>query len=148
MIEFTIYGDPVAQGRPRAGRGPGGHVRMYDPAKSKDYKQYVKLTAAQHRPEKLIEGEIELVVDVYRSIPKSMSKKKRALALEGKLRPITKPDVDNYVKGVKDGISGVIWEDDKQVVSLTVRKWYSDAPKVVVKITEIKEESACNLLSI
>lgn len=141
-ISFTVWGDPVAQGRPRAGKGPGGHVRMYDPAKSKDYKHFVKLTAAQHRPDKLIEGEIELVVDVYRSIPKSFSKKKRALAIAGDLRPTTKPDVDNYVKGIKDGISGVIWHDDRQVVSLLVRKWYAEAPRVEVKISEVSHEQS------
>ncbi|MBM7634054.1 RusA family crossover junction endodeoxyribonuclease [Geomicrobium sediminis] len=136
-ISFTIYGEPVAQGRPRAGRDRKGNVQMYDPLKSRDYKQYVKLAAAEHRPSKLLSGELELVVDVYRQIPKSLAKYKRALAIEGKLRPITKPDVDNYVKGIKDGLSGIIWEDDKQVVDLTVRKWYSDEPRVEVQVKEV-----------
>lgn len=30
MIKFTVYGEPVAQGRPRA-TTINGHVRMYDP---------------------------------------------------------------------------------------------------------------------
>lgn len=38
MIEFTIYGEPVAQGRPRA-TTINGMVRMYDPKKSRDFKQ-------------------------------------------------------------------------------------------------------------
>nr|WP_238554466.1 RusA family crossover junction endodeoxyribonuclease [Geomicrobium sp. JCM 19038] len=77
------------------------------------------------------------MVDIYRQIPKSLAKYKRALAIEGKLRPITKPDVDNYVKGIKDGLSGIIWQDDKQVVDLTVRKWYSDEPRAEVRVKEI-----------
>lgn len=48
-ISFTIYGEPVAQGRPRAGRDHNGNIRMYDPQKSRDFKQYVKLAAAEHR---------------------------------------------------------------------------------------------------
>ncbi|CAK8584782.1 hypothetical protein BMEGG_00693 [Priestia megaterium] len=43
MIEFTIYGEPVAQVRPRASTR-GGFVKMYDSKKSKDFKQYVELT--------------------------------------------------------------------------------------------------------
>ena len=140
MIEFTIYGEPVAQGRPRA-TTTNGQARLYDPEKSRDYKQYVRLAAVEHKPATPLSGEIELVVDVYRPIPKSMPKYKRKLAIAGKLRPITKPDVDNYVKGIKDGLSGVIWQDDKQVVSMTVRKWYSEAPRVELKIQELYQDS-------
>lgn len=43
MIEFTVYGEPVAQGCPRASTR-GGFVKMYDAKKSKDFKQYVKPT--------------------------------------------------------------------------------------------------------
>lgn len=136
MISFTVYGEPVAQGRPRAA-AVNGQVVMYDPQKSRDYKYYVRLAAAQHKPPKPLEGELEVVIDVYRSIPKSMPKRKRQLALQGKIRPVTKPDVDNYVKAIKDALSGIIWKDDKQVVSLTVRKWYSDMPRVEIDIEEV-----------
>lgn len=138
MISFTIFGEPIAQGRPRAST-VNGQVRLYDPNKSRDYKQYVRLAAADHKPENLLEGELELTVDVYRPIPKSMPKYKREMAIEGKLRPITKPDVDNYVKGIKDGLSGIIWQDDKQVVSLVVRKWYSETPRVEITVCEVGE---------
>lgn len=136
MISFTVYGEPISQLRPRA-TTINGYVRMYDPQKSRDYKQYVRLVAVEHKPPKPLEGEIELVIDVYRPIPKSMSKRKRQLALKGKIRPTTKPDIDNYVKAIKDALSGIIWKDDKQVVSLTVRKWYSDMPRVEIDIEEV-----------
>lgn len=137
MIAFTIYGEAVAQGRPRAGKTFTGKTVLYDPAKSRDYKQFVRLVASEHRPKQLLEGEIELELDVYRKIPKSYPKYKQALARENKIRPVTKPDVDNYVKGIKDGLSGVIWKDDNQVVSLTARKWYSDTPRVEIKVVEL-----------
>nr|WP_318837549.1 RusA family crossover junction endodeoxyribonuclease [Psychrobacillus glaciei] len=53
---------------------------------------------------------------------------------KGELRPTTKPDVDNYVKGVKDGLNKVLWQDDSQVVNLNVRKFYSMNPRVVVRV--------------
>ncbi|KQC47080.1 hypothetical protein AP057_13870 [Geobacillus sp. Sah69] len=139
MIKFIVYGEPVAQGRPRA-TIINGHIRMYDPKKSKDFKDYVRLVASEHRPEKLIEGPISLDVKVYKPILKSFSKKKKAAAEAGQLRPTTKPDVDNYVKGVKDALKNVIWKDDSQVVDLHISKWYSETPRVEITIMPIDEK--------
>lgn len=139
MIQFTVYGEPVAQGRPRFSTN-GGFVKAYDPAKSKDFKHYVKLVASEYRPLKLLEGPIQMDVKIYKSTLKSFSKKKAALAEEGELRPVTKPDVDNYVKGVKDALKSVIWKDDSQVVDLHISKWYSQNPRIEITIQELKEE--------
>jgi Holliday junction resolvase RusA-like endonuclease len=131
-----VYGEPVAQGRPRA-TTVNGHVRMYDPAKSRDYKDYVRLAAAQHAPERLIESAIGLKVTVYRAIPKSFSKKKTELAERGEIVPTTKPDADNYLKTVKDALNGVIWKDDSQIVDVQVRKRYSNKPRIEIEIHEL-----------
>jgi Holliday junction resolvase RusA-like endonuclease len=136
MIQFVVYGEPVAQGRPKFSTR-GGFVKAYDPAKSRDYKDYVKLAASEHAPKVLLQGEVGLLVNVYKSIPKSFSKKKTALAEAGKIRPITKPDADNYLKGVKDALKNVIWKDDSQVVDAFVRKWYSHRPRIEVKIKQL-----------
>lgn len=136
MIQFTVYGTPVAQGRPRA-TTMNGQVRMYDPAKSKDFKKYVKLVASQHRPPQLIDGPISMKVEIFKPSLKSFSKKKTLAAERGELRPLTKPDVDNYVKGVKDALKSVIWKDDSQVVDLHIGKWYSENPRIEITIEEI-----------
>lgn len=136
MISFTVYGEPVAQGRPRAST-VNGQVRMYDPAKSKDFKKYVKLVASQHRPESLITGPVAMKVKIYKPSLKNFSKKKVLAAEKGDLRPLTKPDVDNYVKGVKDALKSVIWKDDSQVVDLHISKWYSETPRIEITITEL-----------
>ncbi|SDH70719.1 Endodeoxyribonuclease RusA [Aneurinibacillus thermoaerophilus] len=71
-IHFTIYGEPVAQGRPRAGKIQRGRLRgktiLYDPEESRDYKTYLKLAASQQAPEKPLEGPLQLVVHIYLSI--------------------------------------------------------------------------------
>ncbi|WP_145153050.1 RusA family crossover junction endodeoxyribonuclease [Paenibacillus xylanexedens] len=138
MITFTVYGEPVAQGRPKASTRTG-FVKMYDPKKSKDYKDYVKLAASEHAPDALLLGPIGMVLTVYRSIPKSLSQKKAALAEAGHIVPTTKPDVDNYLKGVKDALKGVIWKDDSQVVEVFARKRYSARPRIEVKIKELSQ---------
>jgi Holliday junction resolvase RusA-like endonuclease len=136
MIQFVVYGEPVAQGRPKFSTR-GGFVKAYDPAKSRDYKYYVKLAASEHAPKALLEGPLGMVLTVYRSTPKSFSKIKAALAESGRLTPTTKPDIDNYLKGVKDALKGVIWKDDSQVVEVFARKRYSARPRIEVKIKQL-----------
>lgn len=112
---------------------------MRDPAKSKYFKQYVALVASQHRPETVITGTVSMDVKVYRPMPKSVSnsKKKKEKVENGLSRPTTKPDVDNYVKGVKDALNHLIYKDDSQVVDLKVSKFYSEEPRVEVMIREV-----------
>jgi Holliday junction resolvase RusA-like endonuclease len=110
---------------------------MYDPKKSSDFKNYVRLVAADYRPDKLLEGPILVTVKVYKKIPKNFSKKKKAAAEAGQLRPTTKPDVDNYAKSIKDALKNVIWKDDSQVVDLHISKWYSETPRVEVTIVPL-----------
>lgn len=138
IIKFTVYGEPVAQGRPKAST-QGGFVRMYDPKKSRDFKDYVRLVASEHAPSSLLLGEVGMLINIFRPIPKNFSKKKAALAEAGKIRPTTKPDTDNYTKGVKDALKSVIWKDDSQVVDEFARKWYSSRPRIEVKIMDLSQ---------
>lgn len=137
MIRFTVHGDAVAQGRPRAGKSFTGKTVVYDPSKSRDYKQYVRFVASQNRPEKPYEGQLMMQIDVYRPMPKSMAKYKQKLALEGHIRPVTKPDTSNYAKGIEDALNGVIYKDDSQIVSSVINKFYSDKPRVEVMVVEL-----------
>lgn len=129
-LTFEIPGDVQAQQRPRVTRNG-----TFDPKESKDYKSFVRLVASQVAPETLITEEIKLTVDVYLKIPKKYhTKPKMALINAGELRPTTKPDIDNLAKGIKDGLSKIIWHDDSQVIELVARKWYSDNPRAEVTI--------------
>lgn len=136
MVEFTIPGAPVPQGRPRAGKNRGKTI-MYDPKESKDYKRYVSIIARQHAPKTMLEGPLSVRMKIYREIPKSTTKKDRALISEGIKRPVTKPDTDNYAKAVLDACNGIIFQDDSQVTDLYASKFYSDNPRVELQIQEI-----------
>lgn len=139
-ITLVIYGEPTAQGRPRF-TTRGGFPRAYDPAKSRDYKERLKTAAIeQMQGSPPLEGALTLSVRVYRSIPKSMSKKKAESAQWGKLRPITKPDVSNYIKGIEDTLNGVCWHDDSQIVAYKepFGKYYSTEPRVEIEVDELE----------
>ena len=140
MREFraVVLGEPVAQGRPRFSR-QGGFVKAYDPAKSRDYKQYVRLVASEDAPEVPVTGAVLLSVKIYRAIPKSMPKYKREAALTGLLRPTTKPDVSNVLKGVEDALKGLWYADDSQIVGYgEVGKWYAERPRIEVVMQEVE----------
>lgn len=141
ILEIVIPGEPVAQGRPRF----NSHTKAaVDPKKSRDYKKMVAVYARQQKPAQLLDEPLEVLIDIYRTPPKSISNvKKNRQALEKELlRPITKPDVDNYAKGIKDALNGIIWTDDSIVVDLRVRKFYSMQPRAIVKVRKIDDGSA------
>jgi len=126
-IEFTINGECVPKARPRFSKF--GHV--YTTPKTRAYENIVKSTAIDNRVPCITTAlRVELII--YKSIPKSFSKKKRELANEGKIYPVVKPDIDNYVKAVSDGLNGVLFVDDKQIVDFRAVKRYSDRPRVEV----------------
>ena len=137
-IKFTVPGQPVAQGRPKF-TTIGGHARAYDPKKSVDYKKIVAYHAMQHKPKQLLEGELEVEILIFKECLKSFSRKNMELAELGQLRPITKPDADNYAKGPLDAMKGIIWKDDGQIVDLIARKFYSSRPRIEITVRTLGE---------
>ena len=78
---------------------------------------------------------VRLTCVIYRAVPKSWSRRKKADAIADKIRPTTKPDLDNLIKGIKDALSGVWYKDDSQVVEYgKVGKWYAEEPRVYVRL--------------
>ena len=133
MIKFTVFGEPVPQARPRVTRHGA-----YDPPKCKAYKEQVAIIArVAMRGLSPSQGPIDCRVKVFRCIPKSWSRAKREAARSGKLLPTSRPDADNYLKGIMDGLKGVAWLDDSQVVRVVCEKAYSEQPRAVIEIREI-----------
>ena len=138
MYKFTIYGECVGKGRPKFARR-GNFVRTYTPEATANYETLVRLSFIQENPNfKTIEKDIPLtcIITIYKGIPKSTSKKKKTMMLNGQIRPTSKPDIDNSVKSIFDALNGVAYNDDSQIVELSVKKYYSETPRVEVKIME------------
>ena len=139
VVKFFIPGEPVAQGRPRA-TTINGRTRMYDAPKSATYKNMVSMVASQKMEGlALIEQAVSVVISVQKSVPQSWSKKKQASALADELKPTGKPDIDNYIKAVFDGLNGVVFKDDSQVVYIGATKRYSDTPGISVTVFDAEE---------
>ncbi len=137
-IAFIVPGEPQGKGRPRIGK-IGQHARMFTPAKTVAYEGLVAQaaqTAMDGAP--LIEQPVRLELDVLCSVPASWSQKKQAQALAGAIRPAKKPDADNVLKAICDGMNGVVWKDDVQAVDVLLRKVYAQTPGVRVRVAVLE----------
>lgn len=142
-LSIYIPGEACAQGRPRFAvikNKTTGKSRAvaFDPKESKNYKSLVKMAAQEAIDEqgwKYTELPLVLTICVWKSIPKSKSKKFREAAIAGYEFPAVKPDVDNVAKTIMDALSKVAYKDDSQIVDLVIKKRYTeDEPHVNVRI--------------
>ena len=132
-ISFVVDG-VVGKQRPRMGRGV-----VYTPSKTVKYEKRVRelakraMETAHAEPS---DGPIKIDITAVFSVPKSYTGAKRMKAISNETKPTKKPDIDNIVKSVLDGMNGVVYGDDKQVTELVAHKTYSSAgegPHVIVK---------------
>ena len=129
-VRFTIPVRPKPKQRPQHGRG-----YTYTPKETREYEQLVGIYARMAVKQPL-EGAIRVKVDFYMPIPKSWPEGKKRLAEAGEIRPASRPDLDNLEKALFDGINGIVWIDDAQVVEVHKAEWYGD-PRTDVEISEV-----------
>lgn len=138
-VSFKIIGKPIGKGRPKFSRR-GNFIRTYTPEQTVNYENLVKLSwmqkMAESGEEGKLEGKIHAYIHAYFKIPASVSKKKRAQMLYSGYDH--KPDADNIAKSILDALNGIAYDDDAQVVSLTVEKTYGDEECVIVNLEEIE----------
>lgn len=136
-FEFVVETVPKAKARPRFVRR-GKFVQTYTPKTTLDYE---KLIAEQY----LLQGGtvfdypyLEMSIIAYFPIPKNTRKGDRLL-LETECVPYDKHiDIDNCAKAIMDSVIGIAYMDDKQIVSLKVKKYYGKTARVVIKIKEVE----------
>lgn len=133
-VTFVINGQAVGKQRARTFTTSRGKVRTITPTKTRDYEKLVAFEFKRQCPHICFIGELEVIISAYYEIPKSWTKKKKEQARNGEIRPQTKPDCDNIAKAILDSLNQVAYEDDKSVVDLHLHKYYSEEPRVVVKI--------------
>jgi Holliday junction resolvase RusA-like endonuclease len=138
-VVVRVPGEPVGQGRPRGFYRPGLGVRMYDPAKSRNW----KATAQQHYIDAITHAlsavpafpEGPLVLEVLAVFTLARSHwRKRPVPRRPKM---SKPDGSNVLKAVEDAGNGVLWLDDAQIVVASVTRLVGaqeEAPFVQVRV--------------
>lgn len=139
MITFVIPGTPQGKGRARS-FVRGKHVGHYTPEKTRTYEGLIRTQALAEmgmRTATTLPVKLDLIIGM--PVPSSWPAWKSTAALNGEIVPTTKPDADNVCKAIKDGLNGVCWIDDCQVVLLSVQKIYTSTPGVIVSVTTLTQ---------
>ena len=134
-LVIELAGPPKGKGAVRPTIRFGGKLNVFQPKPTKDYLaalKYVGQNVMEGCPP--LSGPLAVSITAYIPIPAGMAKKHKTSALAGYLRPVTKPDLDNYCKAAGDALNGIVWVDDKQIVDLSIRKVYSDKPGLVIEV--------------
>lgn len=127
-MEMMILLEPMAKGRPRAAKTRGGHIFVYTPKKT---------AGAEHAIRQAILAEAEpfeagvplrLEATFYRRKPSSWRK--------GDNMPVTRPDLDNYLKLLVDALQKYLFPDDAQITTVVARKRFGDPPRIEFSIEE------------
>lgn len=101
MIEFVIPLAPVAWQRVKR----GAYGQAYVPNKTRRFETEVGLWVKRFRPLPIMSGPLRLTARFILIPPKKYVRD----------FPDVRPDLDNYLKALKDGLVGIIYEDDSQV---------------------------------
>lgn len=136
-VFICVPGVPVGKQSVRVSMA-GGFARKYMPTKTRDYEQACHdeaIAAMAGRP--LMDGALELKLQIFAPIPKSWSKRKQDQARQGRIFPTTKPDSSNVLKAVEDGFTGAVWVDDALIVDHHITKRYSDTPCIIAIVTAL-----------
>ena len=148
-IDLLYRGEPKAAPRPKVNRASN---HMYDPGQKdkKMLKSYIIEQLEDIEDFVISEGEIHATLKIYIPMIKSIrdSKVKRYLAESGKLRPLTRPDMDNYEKTVYDAINGVVFVDDSQIIKVDAEKFYSIIPRIEINIKYREKPLKCSIVKV
>lgn len=132
MPTFTVPGKPFGKQRPRHVRATG---RTYTPAETVSFERAVGTIAGPlfNRP---LQGPVGLSIVAYFEMPPSWPRKKREAMIGN---PHTqKPDLSNIAKAIEDGLNRIAYDDDCQVASSFVRKFWTDQPsRTVVRVENL-----------
>lgn len=142
VIKFIVHGKAQAQQRAGEYIGKDGRIHHYDQNESRSARSDVKQAAfvAVKGKWPRYDCPVNLAVKEYRTPPRSWSEKKTAAAIQGTIRPASRPDLKNIIWLVEDCLNGLMWHDDSRIVSFDGSgKFYGNAPRVEVEITPLNE---------
>lgn len=136
QIRFEIQGKPMGKQRARTLKSG----RSYTPEETVNYETLVRQLYIIQNFSRQLSGAIKGKIIAYFQIPKGASKKKYEMMMSGKIRPTVKPDWDNIGKIICDSLNGLAYRDDAYITECTVKKLYSDKPRVEVELYELEAD--------
>ncbi len=125
-LRIIVPGKPKGKGRARFGNG-----RTYTPEKTVAYEGLIALAGQKVMDgAPIIERPVYLIVTAFFAYPKAWTAKRI------RERPIHwhtgRPDGDNILKAVGDGLNGIVWRDDSCIALAKISKQYSDSARLEI----------------
>lgn len=141
MLTFTLTGAPEGKARPRTQLRGG---RPFTPRSTTAYELRVRaaaLVALENTPRPLYPWQVvELAIVAVHQRP--VRRPASVLVSDwtcGLVARSGKPDADNVLKAIADGLNGVAYTDDAQVGRVVVETYYAELggqPRVVVQVRQ------------
>lgn len=134
VIKFIVQGRPQGKDRPRF-RKVGNYVSTYNTKSTTEYEKLVKLSAIEQCKDQLNKeytGLVKMSIKAYFKPNKGISKKQHDLLI-GQSH-LKRPDLDNIIKIICDGLNGIAYKDDNQVAIIKAEKVYDNKERVEVEI--------------
>ena len=129
-IEFVVYGKPQGKQRPRFSRRSNS---VYTPKNTQAYERQIA-KAYRAAANGLSFGDKPVEIWITAVFAKAKTSKKEY--------PTIKPDIDNIQKAVFDGLNGVAYNDDKQILTAVIHKTFckfdGEEPRLLVTVMESK----------
>ena len=134
-ISFSVPGAPAPQGSLRAvargvlkcdnpGTQPFRSAVAWEALRARAAAGIHEILAAPHQP-------VAVVARFCFQRPAS--------APRSRAYPSVKPDLDKLSRAILDALTGILWVDDGQVVSLTAAKAYSTPPRTELTVQIVQE---------
>lgn len=165
-VVVVLEGDPRGKGRPRfAARG--GFVKVFTDPETVAYEELIQEEVLRYiggqalvdrtrqiRRRTFIEaykdfggsvvftGPVRVEIEIRHAIRDSWTKAKKAGALAGTVAPTIKPDPDNVAKIWFDAFNGCMWNDDTQVIKVSIERLFAEWPSVLVRVIPLDLVSA------
>jgi Holliday junction resolvase RusA-like endonuclease len=138
---FVVRGIPLPQPRHRAtvflDKDKKPRARVYPDKRADSWKDLIRATAVDHRPEEVLLGPIALRVVCYLPRPKRLYRRKDP---DGPVIAAVRPDWDNLGKLPCDVLSEEgWWRDDGQIYDGHVIKMYhakTSSPCILIDVEE------------
>jgi len=123
MIAFTVDGTPAPKGSTRAFVVRGRPVVTEDNARTRPWAALVRDAARTS---------VGPTIAFPRGVPVRLAatfRLPRPVSLPKRVTTATKkPDLDKLARAIKDALTGVVWQDDSQVVAVEAVKTYAVSP--------------------
>jgi crossover junction endodeoxyribonuclease RusA len=142
-ISFDVLGRPAPQGSKKS----IGNNRFIEASKFLPAWRNTVCLAAEYAVTEQnwarVSGPVELEVMFYLERPSSISSTKRPY-------PVVPPDIDKLLRGVGDALSGVIYDDDAQIIRMLAWKQYADKrePGAFIRVAELSRFDNSEFMSL